>query len=186
MMPTRRRAEMGGSPPPDRAAGLDLDLGPVPVPAQPVIPPLAAVTEAPVVEPQPEAPAAKRRPAKRKAKEETPARPISGRIPGSLFVQVNEASPRRRETHEAWFLREFDAVWDKLPEVYGPPVESRRVPQRRPLRRSPGDEPLAQYTLRLTTEEAQPLHEQFEELRPPSMADLMTTIVRLGLEHDAR
>jgi hypothetical protein len=84
-----------------------------------------------------------------------------------------------------WFLDAFERVYDRLDEHYqpsGPPSSTTRVPQRRRrARRLPG-EPLTQYPLRLTEEEAAALYGRAEQLQPTSIAEFVTTIVRLGLE----
>ena len=196
---------MAGGLPPDRAAGLaDLDLGPAPAPAptpivepqvMPVAPVLAPTLE-PEPEPEPEAPAstapeqesgsAARPEKRRKAPKETENLDEgaivkkSPRIPASMFAQVNEERVASGDTHEQWFLTAFDAVWDELDEHYKRAQSSRvPIPQRRARR--PGEDPLVNYPLRLTTEAEKVLDERQKELRPVSLSEFVTTIVRLRL-----
>ncbi len=77
----------------------------------------------------------------------------------------------------------FDAVYDQLADEYGPgPRRRTPVPIRRRRTRRPTADLLVAYPLRLTAEEITVLEERAAELSPPSMADLVTTIVRLRLE----
>jgi hypothetical protein len=80
-----------------------------------------------------------------------------------------------------WFLKALDTVWDELGEHYRPQQESSRVPIPQRRARRPSRDPLAQYPLRLTEEQAEVLEKRAEELRPTSMAEFVTTIVRLRL-----
>jgi hypothetical protein len=80
-----------------------------------------------------------------------------------------------------WFLKALDAVWDELGEHYQPQQESTRVPIPQRRARRPSRDPLAQYPLRLTDEQAEVLEKRAEELRPTSMAEFVTTIVQLRL-----
>jgi len=165
----------------------------------PAPPPRAPRVE--VVEPQPPAepsqeqavepaPAASARPARpRKAPEPVPTPTPAGqqitqtRIPAHLFEQVRAAKDATGDTHETWFLDALDAVWDDLGDVYQPRPERRtRVPQRQRRTRRPTGDPLVSYPLRLTNEEVAVLRERMAELSPPSLADFVTTVVRLRLE----
>jgi hypothetical protein len=113
----------------------------------------------------------------------TKRRIIPARIPASLFAQVNEARARTGDTHEMWFLAAFDRVYDQLAEQYESGAGNRPspVPQRRRRARRPSGEPLTQYPLRLTYEEAAALEERAAELEPTSMSEFVTTIVALAL-----
>ncbi|PZS26712.1 MAG: hypothetical protein DLM61_17825 [Pseudonocardiales bacterium] len=106
---------------------------------------------------------------------------VAARIPASLFEQLSLVRARTGDTHEMWFLRALDAVWDELDEHYQPRQESSRVPIPQRRARQPSRDPLAQYPLRLTEEQAEVLEKRAEELRPTSMAEFVTTIVRLRL-----
>jgi hypothetical protein len=106
---------------------------------------------------------------------------VAARIPASLFEQLNTVRSRTGDTHEMWFLKALDAVWDELGERYQPQQESSRVPIPQRRARRPSRDPLAQYPLRLTEEQAEVLERRAEELRPTSMAEFVTTIVRLRL-----
>lgn len=175
-MATRRRASsLTNEQPPDRAAGLADDWGPTPMPSLPAVLDPEAASEP------------KTRKPRTKPKDVSPdpdsPRILSGRIPASLFQRMNEARQRAGDTHEMWFIDAFNAVYDELAEAYpqltGPPG---RVPPRRRRARRPADETLAQYPLRLTAEEAEAVEARARELRPTSMSDFVTTIVRLRLE----
>lgn len=105
------------------------------------------------------------------------------RIPASLFALVREAKAATGDTHETWFLDAYDAVDDQLPDVYQPAAARRtKMPVRRRRTRRPSTDPLASYPLRLTPEEVAVLEERAAELQPPSLADFVTTIVRLRLQ----
>lgn len=170
-MATRRRASALSAAPPDRTAGLD-DFGPLP-PAPTPLP-----VRAPAAEDDPDT--ASTQP---KAKVRRGVRVIAARIPASLFEQLNLVRSRTGDTHEMWFLKALDAVWDELSERYQPQQErSSRVPIPQRRARRPSRDPLAQYPLRLTEEQAEVLERRAEELRPTSMAEFVTTIVRLRLE----
>jgi hypothetical protein len=106
---------------------------------------------------------------------------VAARIPASLFEQLSMVRSRTGDTHEMWFLKALDAVWDELGEHYRPQQESSRVPIPQRRARRPSRDPLAQYPLRLTEEQAEVLEKRAEELRPTSMAEFVTTIVRLRL-----
>jgi hypothetical protein len=166
-MATRRRASALSAAPPDRTVGLD-DFGPLP-PA-----PMAVV--APTTENEPDIASTQR-----KAKVRRGVRVVAARIPASLFEQLSVVRSRTGDTHEMWFLKALDAVWDELGERYQPRQESTRVPIPQRRARRPSRDPLAQYPLRLTEEQAQVLEKRAEELRPTSMAEFVTTIVRLRL-----
>lgn len=146
----------------------------------PTPPPPATTTtpsDPPSSAPTPRANASAPRTAPPKAKTFTP------RIPASLFARVNDARSHTGETHEMWFLAAFDRVYDQLADHYQTPHTSStsRVPQRRRrARRIPG-EPLTQYPLRLTADEAAALQHRADELEPTSMAEFVTTIVELAL-----
>ncbi|HZS20779.1 MAG: hypothetical protein JO296_15715 [Pseudonocardiales bacterium] len=168
-MATRRRASALSATPPDRTAGLD-DLGPLP-PAPAPLPVLA-----PVAEDDPDT-----APTQPKAKVKRSVRVIAARIPASLFEQLNLVRGRTGDTHEMWFLKALDAVWDELGEHYQPQQESSRVPIPQRRARRPSRDPLAQYPLRLTEEQAEVLEKRARELRPTSMAEFVTTIVQLRL-----
>lgn len=186
-MATRRRAvSLTAIPsPPDRAAGL----GPPPTPA-PAAPPVPL----PVVPEAGDAPAAEvisREEPKpqRKARDRTgpnaAGRNVGVRIPGSLFTKLNAARAATGETHEMWFTRQFAAVYNDLEAQYRlPDAPVPPVPVRTQRRRRLSGEVLAQYPLRLTAEEASALEKRLEELHAPSLSDLVTTIVRLGLQHE--
>lgn len=188
-MPARRRAS-ALSTSPDRTAGLD-DWGPTPPPSAPVPatspPPPVAPDELPdsVEDPPSPAQAVRKKTTRHPpARTTTPARttrPISARIPVSLFAAVNEARAATGETHEMWFLAALDAVWDQLETEYPPARHGSRVPLRDRRARRPAGEPLVQYPLRLTDDERAALEDRYRTCRPSSMADLVTTIVRLGL-----
>jgi hypothetical protein len=117
----------------------------------------------------------------RKAKVRRGVRVVAARIPASLFEQLSMVRSRTGDTHEMWFLKALDAVWDELGEHYQPQQESTRVPIPQRRARRPSRDPLAQYPLRLTDEQAEVLEKRAEELRPTSMAEFVTTIVRLRL-----
>jgi len=168
-MATRRRASALSATPPDRTAGLD-DLGPLP-PAPAPLPVLA-----PVAEDDPDT-----APTQPKAKVKRSVRVIAARIPASLFEQLNLVRGSTGDTHEMWFLKALDAVWDELGEHYQPQQESSRVPIPQRRARRPSRDPLAQYPLRLTEEQAEVLEKRARELRPTSMAEFVTTIVQLRL-----
>jgi hypothetical protein len=105
------------------------------------------------------------------------------RIPAHLFEQVRAAKDAAGDTHESWFLDAFDAVSDQLDEHYGPgPTRRTRMPIRRRRTRRPTGEPLVSYPLRLTDDELAVLVDRAAEVGPPSMADFVTTIVRLRLD----
>jgi hypothetical protein len=165
-MATRRRASALSAAPPDRTAGLD-DFGPLP-PAPTVL--------APTAEGEPDITSTQRR-----AKVRRGVRVVAARIPASLFEQLSLVRARTGDTHEMWFLKALDAVWDELGEHYQPRQESSRVPIPQRRARRPSRDPLAQYPLRLTEEQATVLEKRAEELRPTSMAEFVTTIVRLRL-----
>jgi hypothetical protein len=168
-MTTRRRASALTAAPPDRTAGLD-DFGPLP-PAPAPMPVLA-----PTAEDEPDITSTQR-----KAKVRRGVRVVAARIPASLFEQLSMVRSRTGDTHEMWFLKALDAVWDELGEHYQPQQESTRVPIPQRRARRPSRDPLAQYPLRLTDEQAEVLEKRAEELRPTSMAEFVTTIVRLRL-----
>ena len=167
-MATRRRASALSATPPDRTAGLD-DFGPLP-------PASAPIPVAPAAEDDPDT--ASTQP---KAKVRRGVRVIAARIPASLFEQLNLVRGGTGDTHEMWFLKALDAVWDELGEHYQPQQESSRVPIPQRRARRPSRDPLAQYPLRLTDEQAEVLEKRAKELRPTSMAEFVTTIVRLRL-----
>jgi hypothetical protein len=168
-MTTRRRASALSAAPPDRTAGLD-DFGP--------LPPAPAPTSVPVptTEDEPDTGSTQRR-----AKVRRGVRVVAARIPASLFEQLSMVRSRTGDTHEMWFLKALDAVWDELGEHYQPQQESTRVPIPQRRARRPSRDPLAQYPLRLTDEQAEVLEKRAEELRPTSMAEFVTTIVQLRL-----
>jgi hypothetical protein len=168
-MATRRRASALSTAPPDRTAGLD-DFGPLP-PAPTPLP-----VPAPTAENDPDTASTQR-----KAKVRRGVRVVAARIPASLFEQLSTVRSRTGDTHEMWFLKALDAVWDELGERYQPQQESSRVPIPQRRARRPSRDPLAQYPLRLTEEQAEVLERRAEELRPTSMAEFVTTIVRLRL-----
>lgn len=155
-----------------------------PAPAPPAAPAPASPAEDQATRPV-EAPPRRPRPRREQREPTRPEQPrtVSTRIPASLFLKVNEARDRGDETHEMWFLRVWAAVDDQLDAYYrvAEPVAG-RVPQRTRRRRRAAAEPLVQYPLRLSGEEARVLNERCSELRPSSMSELVTTIVRLGLE----
>lgn len=196
-MATRRRASSWTGAPPDRTAGLDIDLGPLPpVPPLPQRVPAPSTTaddaaESPDAAVQPEptpAPAGSstRRGARGRRTGKAGVRIVSARIPASLFSQVNSARQETGDTHEMWFLRGLDAVYDELGEHYRRPEQPSRVPIPQRRARRPGEEPLAQYPLRLTVEAAKILEDLVVELQPVSMSEFVSTIVRLRLEQLAR
>jgi hypothetical protein len=125
-------------------------------------------------------PAAEPAPASSARAEQPPL--TQSRIPAHMFELVRTAKNSSGDTHEVWFLDAFDAVDDQLEEVYKPaaPRRTRMPPRKRRTRRPTGD-PLVSYPLRLTDEEIAVLMERFDELGPPSLADFVTTIVRLRL-----
>jgi hypothetical protein len=168
-MATRRRASALSAAPPDRTAGLD-DFGPLP-PAPTPLPVLA-----PTAEDEPDIASTQPKPKVRRG-----VRVVAARIPASLFEQLSLVRSRTGDTHEMWFLKALDAVWDELGEHYQPQQESSRVPIPQRRARRPSRDPLAQYPLRLTEEQAEVLDKRAEELRPTSMAEFVTTIVRLRL-----
>lgn len=168
-MATRRRASALSAAPPDRTVGLD-DFGPLP-PAPTPLPVLA-----PTAEDEPDIASPERKATVRRG-----VRVVAARIPASLFEQLSMVRARTGDTHEMWFLKALDAVWDELGEHYQPQQESSRVPIPQRRARRPSRDPLAQYPLRLTEEQANVLERRAEELRPTSMAEFVTTIVRLRL-----
>lgn len=101
----------------------------------------------------------------------------------SLFTAVNESRAVTGQTHEMWFLAALAAVWDQLESEYppAPVVQASKVPVRDRRSRRLAGEPLVQYPLRLTPDERAALDDRYRTCRPSSMADLVTTIVRLGL-----
>lgn len=108
---------------------------------------------------------------------------MQARIPAALFEAVRAAKAESGDTHEMWFLDALDAVIDELGEVYRPSVRrSSRVPTRRRRTRRPATDPLVAYPLRLNAEERALLADLVDELGPPSLADLVTTVVRLRLQ----
>lgn len=110
-------------------------------------------------------------------------RALAARIPVSLLQRVNAVRGDTGQTHEMWFLDALDRVWDAVVDEYAPaPLHrSGRVPARGRLVRRPAGEPITEYSLRLTADERAALDECYRACRAPSMADLVTTIVRLGL-----
>ena len=105
------------------------------------------------------------------------------RIPAALFERARAAKEASGDTHETWFLDAFDAVDDQLPAAYPPAAERRtRMPVRKRRTRRPSTDPLVAYPLRLTAEEIAVLEERIAELEPPSLADFVTTVVRLRLD----
>lgn len=172
------RALLGrAAPPPPRAPAPDADA-PAAAPEDP-----GRVADEPAGEPS----AAKRTPRKQPV-EPAPAADPDGqttqtRIPAALFEAVRAAKAKSGDTHEMWFLDALDAVIDDLAEVYRPSVRrSSRVPVRRRRTRRPATDPLVAYPLRLNAEERALLQDLVDELGPPSLADLVTTVVRLRLE----
>lgn len=177
-------------PPPPRTAPAPAPEH-VPEPEPPAEP---AQKAEPVPEPTKQAtkPAPSAKPAEPRAvKPATPPAPVplrdqpitQTRIPAALFERVRAAKNETGDTHETWFLDAFDAVYDQLAEHYGPgPARRSRVPVRKRRTRRPTGDPLVSYPLRLMPDEIVVLQERYEELGPPSMADFVTTIVRLRLE----
>lgn len=157
-------------------------------------PPRVAAERVPeVVEPEPEpepAPEPPRPKPRAKAAQKPAAVPepagqriTQTRIPAALFERVRDAKNESGDTHETWFLDAFDAVSGLLDEHYRPSPERRtRMPARKRRTRRPTGDPLVSYPLRLTDEEVAVLMERASELGPPSLADFVTTIVRLRLE----
>lgn len=152
---------------------------------------------APPTDAAPEPEAARRAPAKRSTTSKPKRAPTAPtvpvplrdqpvtqmRIPAALFERVRAAKNETGDTHETWFLDAFDAVSDQLDDEYGPgPQRRTRMPVRRRRTRRPTGDPLVAYPLRLTDEEIEVLQERAAEVGPPSMADFVTTIVRLRLE----
>ncbi len=176
-------------PAPDRLAGLA-----PPPPLAPVAPPIAAeVAPAPAVgeetpaAAEPVQPVSVPKPARKAAaKESAPAnpRPIGTRIPGSLFAEVNAARDLAGETHEMWFTRQTRANLPAIREHYRIEDEDESFPVRRARARRKPDEVLAQYPLRLNLREATALQALLDEVQAPSMSDLVTTVVRLGLRRE--
>jgi hypothetical protein len=167
------------SPPPGRANALRGRLPTAPRTAIPEPPPGPEPAAA-----APSAPAEPRRWAvksQRSEQQASPIRVVPARIPGSLFARVNQERAKTAETHEMWFLAAWGRVDDQLDDHYRPPATTGRVPQRARRGRRPPGEPLTQYPLRLTEEEADALYERAAELRPSSIAELVTTIVALAL-----
>lgn len=159
--------------------------------APPPPPPEPAQTEPeranPVaVEAEPERPAPRRRAEPKPPLIPTPAGKhitLQTRIPAALLERVKTSKDDMGETHETWFLDAFDAVYDDLADHYEPRPERRsRVPARQRRTRRPTGEVLASYPLRLTEDEIAVLRDREAELAPPSLADFVTTIVRLRLE----
>jgi hypothetical protein len=108
---------------------------------------------------------------------------VQTRIPAALFERVRASKDSTGDTHETWFLDALDAVWDELGDVYRPaPARRTRVPVRQRRTRRPSNDPLVSYPLRLDDEERAVLEDCRAEFSPPSLADLVTTIVRLRLE----
>lgn len=105
------------------------------------------------------------------------------KIPSQLFERVRAAKDASGDTHETWFLDAYDAVSEQLDEVYRPgPARRTTMPMRRRRTRRPTGDPLVSYPLRLTAEEIAVLEERAAQLQPPSMADMITAIVKLRLD----
>lgn len=114
--------------------------------------------------------------------DKAPEKITPARIPANLLDLVRREKATAGDTHETWFLDAYDAVADELAEAYAPRAARRtRMPARQRRTRRPSDEILAAYPLRLSPEELEVLHEHMAELNPPSLADFVTTIVRLRL-----
>lgn len=187
----RKASSLGNTPPPDRAAGLadgwDTPVAPV-TPLASV--PAAEMEEVPsspaptVVEPPTPAvakPAPPRRGARRKPAQRPPI--VSGRIPEELFRRINAAREESGDTHEQFFARALDGVYDDLRAHYqARSVQTGRVPIPQRRSRRPGGESMTQYPLRLAPEVTAVLTELMDELDPPSQSEFLTTIMRLRLD----
>jgi hypothetical protein len=99
-----------------------------------------------------------------------------------LFQGVNAAKDASGETHLQWFLRACFEVDDELDAAYARPSEGEwRVPVPRRRLRAPVGEPLVSYQLPLERTWVALLEHWADELKAPSMSELVTTIVRLRL-----
>jgi outer membrane biosynthesis protein TonB len=162
-----------------------LGNAPPPPPRVAAAPAPEVVEPEPAPAPEPPRPKARAKPAQKPVAVPEPAgqRITQTRIPAALFERVRAAKTETGDTHETWFLDAFDATSDLLDEHYRPGPERRtRMPARKRRTRRPTGDPLVSYPLRLTDEEVAVLMERAGELGPPSLADFVTTIVRLRLE----
>lgn len=120
------------------------------------------------------------------AANEDQTRPIAAYLPADLRRQVGIAAKQEDSTLGEWLLDAYEAVFDRLDEVYGGPQDSgatRRsgLPQRRRRRREV--EVGVQVQFSLTGAELAVLEEHMSRLGVGSRSEFLTTIAELGLGH---